>query len=100
MSHHETKKKKLSISYYSGSNAVVCSKIKIKISPENNPWHPRALHCECDKICDEHIPDQGQKWQPLVKYWHKVKRSNGDAEKVFESWLCGGYVYEEAAEGI
>lgn len=71
-----------------------------EVSPENNPWHPRTLHCECDKICDEHIAEQGQELQPLIKYCYKVKRRNEDAEKMFESWLCGGYPYEYAAEGI
>jgi len=56
------------------STCVMCSQRKEKkISPENNPWHTRALHYERDKICDEHIPDQGEEWKPLIKYRYKVK---------------------------
>jgi len=51
----------------------LCSLLEKKISPENNPWHPPALHRERNEICDEHIPKYGQEWQSLIKYWYKVK---------------------------
>ena len=45
----------------------------LKDAPENNPWHPRALHRERDKIRGKHISEEGQEWQPLIKHWYEVK---------------------------
>jgi hypothetical protein len=73
MSHHKTKIKANPANEHFADGVLEKKRKANLISPKNNPWHPRTLHCECDKICDEHIPEQGQEGQPLVKYWYKVK---------------------------
>jgi hypothetical protein len=70
-----------------GSIAKVRRRCASKNSPEHNPRHARALHGESDEIRGQHIPEQQEKRPSLVKYGHKVKRSNNNVEEVFEGRL-------------